>query len=150
MTRLDLINEQTSPLFRIMWASNLGDVSKRHFDNNISAFHAGNGLILSVAHNLRIENTLLKTIDENIYQEEILAKLNPAQSTLFNQAYLKDIETGKRHLHAPHSGIVQTINETFRQIQFDTRWLTLMKKKLTTPYLILQFSNDKFYNHHEL
>lgn len=148
--KLDLINEQSSPLFRIMWVSNPEDISKRHFDNNISAFHVGNGIILSVAHNLRIENNLLKTIDEHIYKEEILSKLNPAQTAIFNQSYIFNTETGRRHLNAPNQSIVHTINETFRQIGFDTRWLTLMQKKIATPYLIIQFSNALFYNNKKL
>ena len=47
---IELIDEQTSPLFRIMFIHNMNEPARRHFDNNICAFHIGQGLILSVAH----------------------------------------------------------------------------------------------------
>ena len=71
--KLELTNEQTSPLFRIMWVSNVNIPIKRQFDNNISAFHIGNGFIISVAHNLRSESQIIKTIPEIVYQTEITA-----------------------------------------------------------------------------
>jgi hypothetical protein len=148
--KLELINEQTSPLFRIMWVSNMENLQKRHFDNNISAFHVGNGILLSVAHNVRIENNIVKTIDENIFQSEILSKLNEPQQAFFNQSYIHDPVTGKRHLNLPNQNLLQTINETFRQVGFDTRWLTLAEKKVTAPCLIVQFSNNAFYNNAKL
>ncbi len=144
--KLGLIGEQTSPLFRIMWVTNPTDMAHRHFDNNISAFHVGNGLIVSVAHNLRTENPLLKSLDESLYQEEIFPRLNAAQKILFNQCYLPDGKTGKRHVNITNPAYMQSIAEALRSIKFDTRWLSLAERKISTPSLILQFNNDLFYN----
>ncbi len=47
--QLELTHEQTSPLLRIMWVQNLNEPHRRHFENNICAFHVGNGYFLSVA-----------------------------------------------------------------------------------------------------
>jgi hypothetical protein len=58
----ELVNEQTSPLFRIMWIHNDTEPARRVFDNNISSFHIGHGFILSVAHNKRIQALLFKSI----------------------------------------------------------------------------------------
>ena len=63
--QLELTNEQTSPLFRIMSIQNKDEPHRRHFENNICAFHIGNGFILSVAHNLKTEAKLFKSIDQN-------------------------------------------------------------------------------------
>lgn len=146
VNKLGLIGEQTSPLFRIMWITNPDDLTHRHFDNNISAFHIGGGFILSVAHNLRTENPLLKSISESLYQDEIVPSLNSAQRVLFNQCYIPDGKTGKRHVQINNPSYIQTISDTLKSINFDTRWLTLAEKNISNPGLIIQFSNNKFYN----
>jgi len=144
--KLNLIGEQTSPLFRIMWVTNPSDLQHRHFDNNISAFHIGGGYVVSVAHNLRTENSLIKSIDEGIYQNEIIPNLNAAQKILFNQCYQPDGKTGKRHVQISNPTYIQSINDALRAINFDTRWLTLTEKNISSPNLIIQFSNELFYN----
>ena len=53
--KLKLVDEQSSPLFRITSVFNHDNPSSRKFSNNICAFHIGNGYILSVAHNLKIK-----------------------------------------------------------------------------------------------
>ena len=144
--KIALTQEQSSPLFRIMWIQNINEPNRRDFDNNISAFHIGNGYILSVAHNLRSENKLLKSIPEDIYQKEIIANLNPFQAQLFNQCYLLDPHTNKRYLNIVNQPDAQTIVNTLQSGSFDSRWVTLMDKKICTPHLIVQFSNNLFYN----
>jgi len=148
--KLRLIGEQTSPLFRIMWVTNPDDLTHRHFDNNISAFHVGKGYIISVAHNLRTENPLIKSISDGTWETDIFPKLNPAQKAVFNQCYVPDGKTGKRHIQVTNPAFIQTISETFRSIQFDTRWQTLAEKNISTPNLIIQFSNSKFYDDQKL
>ena len=69
---LELINEQRSPLFRIMSVYNENEPAKRKFDNNICAFHIGNGYILSVAHNIRLEAGLFRSISEQEFQRDIV------------------------------------------------------------------------------
>lgn len=144
--KLELIGEQTSPLFRIMWVHNISEPLRRQFDNNICAFHIGNGLILSVAHNLRLESQILKTIDNGIYQAEIAPRLNPAQTQLFNRCYFVDNTTQKRYVNITDQADVKPIIDLFKQINFDTRWLTLTQRTFCNPYLIIQFKNNQFYN----
>ncbi len=144
--KLELTNEQTSPLFRIMWAHNYNEPGRRQFDNNISAFHVGNGYILSVAHNLRTESQILKSITEEIYQAEILLHLNPEQIQLFNQFYSLDAEKNKRYIKSTNQADSKRIIDTLRSINFDTRWLTLTQRNFCKPHLIVQFKNKQFYN----
>ena len=144
--QLELTNEQTSPLFRIMWIHNMNEPNRRHYDNNICAFHIGNGLILSVAHNLRTEAQLFKSIDESIFSTAILPFLNQEQILLFNQWYPFDPGTNKRYINIPDQKDIPKVVEILKQINFDTRWLTLMQKNICKPYLIVQFKNNQFYN----
>lgn len=144
--KLDLINEQTSPLFRIMWIYNVNEPDRKQFDNNICAFHIGNGFVLSVAHNLKTEAQFFKSIDNEIYNKEILPFLNPSQLQVFEHFYALDSFTNKRYLVNVNQQNVQTIIEILKQINFDTRWVTLAQKNICTPHLIVQFKENKFYN----
>lgn len=146
VNKLDLIGEQTSPLFRIMWIHNSEDPLRRTFDNNICAFHIGNGLVLSVAHNLRAERQIFHTIEDVIFQAEIVPHLDAAQLQLFNQCYPLDNASGKRYVNIINPLDVNTISQILMNIGFDTRFLTLMKRNFCKPYLIIQFKNNEFYN----
>ena len=148
--KLSLIHEQTSPLFRLMFLSNPDEPARRHFDNNICAFHIGGGYILSVAHNLRSEAGLFKSIDEALYQQEIVPRLDPAQRELFDQHFFLDTYTSKRYINIPDPNTAQTVINILAQIGFDTRWVTLMEKNFCRPYLIVHFNNDMYYNDAEL
>jgi len=144
--QLELTNEQTSPLFRLMWIHNVTEPTRRHFDNNICAFHIGNGFILSVAHNIRTEALIFKSIDNALFTANILPHLNPAQTQLFNQCYPLDPQTNKRYINIINQADVQTVVDTLKQINFDTRWLTLTQGNFCNPFLIIQFKNNQFYN----
>ncbi len=144
--QLELTNEQTSPLFRLMWIHNVTEPNRRHFDNNICAFHIGSGLVLSVAHNIKTEAQIFKSIDNAIFTTSILPHLNPAQIQLFNQFYPLDPLTNKRYINIINQADVQTVVDTLKQINFDTRWLTLTQRKFCKPHLIIQFKNNQFYN----
>lgn len=144
--RLDLIGEQTSPLFRIMWIHNSDDLLRRTFDNNICAFHIGNGLILSVAHNLKSERQFFHTIDQVIFQAEILPHLDAEQIQLFDHCYPLDIHTNKRYINIINPIDVKTITQILINIGFDTRFLNLMNRGFCKPHLIVQFKNNEFYN----
>lgn len=144
--KLDFIGEQTSPLFRLMWIQNITEPTRRQFDNNICAFHIGNGFVLSVAHNLKIESKILKTIDDAIYQADISPYLNPTQVELLNRCYPLDPTTNKRYLTITNQADVPLVVDALKQINFDTRWLTLTQRNLCKPYMIVQFKNNQFYN----
>ncbi len=144
--KLALIDEQTSPLQRIMWIYNVGEASKRTFENNICSFHIGNGYFLSVAHNLRIQSGFFRSIDDELYRREILQKLDGAQNRLMEQYYSTDDYTGKRYLNTSDQNALQSITNILRQKRFDTRWVTLVEKKVCSSYLVFQFKNNLFYN----
>jgi hypothetical protein len=144
--RLELIGEQSSPLFRIMWMYNADESDRRQFDNNICAFHIGNGLVLSVAHNLRAQAGVVKSISQTVYEAEILPRLNPEHVEFCNTRYPLDYYTNKRYLNITDQSELRTIAEITKQIGFDTRWLTLSEKNICKPHLIIQFKNNQFYN----
>ena len=148
--KLALINEQTSPLQRIMWVYNINEPAKRVFENNICAFHIGNGFFLSVAHNLRTQTGFYRSIDEALYLKEILPKLDGAQKMFLEQCYFLDTYTRKMHLNTNDQAQLDHIAKILKQKRFDTRWVTLAKKKIVNPYLIFQFKNNEFYNDLEL
>jgi hypothetical protein len=144
--KLELISEQKSPLFRLMWTYNYTDTARRQFGNNICAFHIGNGYVLSVAHNIRMDARILATIDDTVYTAEILPYLSRDQITLFNRCYLHDAPTQKRYLNTTNQADIQSVMNTFQQLNFDTRWLNLVNRNFCKIFLIAQFKNDQFYN----
>ncbi len=144
--QLELTHEQTSPLFRIMWTQNSNDPQRRHFENNICAFHIGNGYILSVAHNLKTEAKIFKSIEQSLYETAILPYLNSVQVQLFETCFPFDVTTNKRYWNSSNPNDYQLVVTILKQINFDTRWLTLMEKNSCKPYLIVQFKDNAFYN----
>ncbi len=148
--QLELTHEQTSPLFRIMWVQNSNEPNRRHFDNNICAFHIGNGYILSVAHNLKAEARHFKSIENGIYLTNIFPYLNTEQAQLFETCYPFDITTGKRYWNSNDPNEFQLVIDTLKQINFDTRWITMTERLICKPYLVVQFKDNQFYNNSEL
>lgn len=148
--QLELTNEQTSPLFRIMWIQNRDDPHRRHFENNICAFHIGNGFILSVAHNLKVEANIFKSIDNALYLTAIFPHLNSEQRHLFESCYPLELGNEKRYANITNPNDFQNIINLLKQINFDTRWTTLMNHNITKPHLVIQFKDNLFYNNPEL
>ncbi|MCF6129548.1 hypothetical protein L1S35_07675 [Flavobacterium sp. AS60] len=144
--QLELTHEQTSPLFRIMWTQNINDFQRRHFDNNICAFHIGSGYILSVAHNLKTEAKYFRWIENGIYLTNIFPYLNSEQVQLFETCYPLDIATGKRYWNSNNPSEFQLVVDTLKQINFDTRWITMMDRSICKPFLVVQFKENQFYN----
>jgi len=148
--QLELTNEQTSPLFRIMWIQNRDEPHRRHFENNIVAFHIGNGFILSVAHNLKVEANIFKSIDNGMYLTDIFPFLNSDQARLFESCYPLEPANQRRYANITNPNDYQSIINLLRQINFDTRWTTMMDRKICRPHLVVQFKNNQFYNNPEL
>lgn len=148
--QLELTNEQTSPLFRIMWIQNRDEPHRRHFENNICAFHIGNGFILSVAHNLKVEAAIFKSIDNLIYLTDIFPYLNSEQAQLFESCYPLESGNQRRYANVTNPNDYQNIINLLKQINFDTRWTTMMDRKICRPHLVIQFKDNLFYNNPEL
>lgn len=144
--KLAAINELTSPLFRIMSIHNDNDALRRQYDNNICAFHIGDGYILSVAHNLRLEATLFKSITNARFQADIIPHLNPNEVLLFNQCFPLDNATQKRYMNIVDQNNVPILVEALKRINFDTRWVTMYQKQICKPYLVIQQRCNQFYN----
>lgn len=140
-----MIGELTSPLFRILWTHDVDEPARRQFDNNIVAFHIGKGYILTVAHNLRSEASLIKSLPERVYQSEIRPRLAELQRQVFEQLYPLEEKVGRRYprLMAPNDA--RNIGEFLRQNNIDTRWVTLMRQDVCRPQLILQFRDPEFF-----
>lgn len=148
--QLELTNEQTSPLFRIMCTQNIHEPSRKHFENNICAFHIGKGYILSVAHNLKSEARIFKSIDDSIFINDVLPLLNETQKQLFLNCYFLDTSTQKRYWISNNQNDYQQVIDILTQINFDTRWVTFMERKICQTHLVVQFKNYHFYNKPEL
>jgi len=148
--QLALTHEQTSPLFRIMWTQNSNEPHRRHFENNICAFHIGGGYILSVAHNLKTEAKIFKSISQTLFETEILPKLNSVQAQLFETCFPLDTTTQKRYWNSNNPTDYQYVVDIVKQINFDTRWITLMEKNISQPHVIIQFKDNSFYHQPEL
>ncbi len=144
--KLALIHEQTSPLQQIVWAYNMAEPARRTFENNICAFHIGKGYFLSVAHNLRLQTGFYKSIDETIYQKEILAKSDGAQKVFLEQCYFHDAYTHKWYLNTQDPHHLEHIVKILKQKRFDTRWVTFGEKRIASPFLAFQFRNNLFFN----
>ncbi len=141
----ELINEQTSPLFRMMAAYNIEEPARRKFSHNMCAFHIGKGIILSVAHNLRVENKTLSSIDDGIYSSEILPHLNPVQTEIFNRCYSLDTQTRKRYINSTDQSDVGAMIDALKQINFDNRLVTLIRRDICKLHLVVQFKGNQFY-----
>lgn len=146
--KLELLNDLTSPLFRIMAVYN-DNQSNKGFNNNICAFHIGGGLILSVAHNLRMSDNLPMIITEEIF-ERIRSNLKGKDFTSFNQVYILNRTDNKRYIQPKDKGTLERMAKFFQKINFDRRFITLYQTNCCKPFLIVQFRNESFYDNPDL
>lgn len=144
-SKRQLIDEQTSPLHRIMWVYNIEDPAHRSFENNVCAFHIGNGYFLSVAHSLYGQAGHIRSISDELFQKELLYKMDGAQKAFFDQHYFFDDYQRKYYINNHEPATLQGIAAMLRQKRFDTRWLTLASKKIARPHVVIQFSDSNFY-----
>ena len=144
--KLAAINDQTSPLFRIMAVHNDNEPLRRQFDNNICAFHIGNGYILSVVHALRGELTIFRSLTEARFQADIVPHLAAGELAQLNLWYLLDNVTQKRYLNTNNQNDHNQIIAILKMINYDTRFATLYQNQICKPYLIIQQRAAQFYN----
>lgn len=141
--KLNLIDENKSPLHRIMSVYN-SDSPNKGFSNNICAFHIGNGIIISVAHNLRAFDRLPKILSNNYYQNELKAKINTVDHTSFDQIYPLDPISQKRIL----TGVDQTTANDFAKklddAKVDRRFSKLYSEDCCKPFLVSSFRDNSF------
>jgi hypothetical protein len=144
--KLAAINDITSPLFRIMSVHNVNEPDKRQIDNDICAFHIGNGYILSAAHALKGELTIFRSMTEADYQTTILPRLTEAEILQFNEWYIPDSATNKRYLTLSNQNDYTLLVDILKRINYDTRIETLYRNNICKPYLVIQQKAAQFYN----
>jgi hypothetical protein len=144
--KLAAINDMTSPLFRIMSVHNDNEPHRRQLDNDICAFHIGSGYILSVAHTLKQELTIFRSMTEAAYQATIIPHLTPAEVLQFNGWYMLDNATNKRYLNLVNQNDYTLLVDVLKRINYDTRIETLYQNNICKPYLVIQQRAAQFYN----
>jgi len=142
--KLELIGENTSPLFRIMSVYNLNG-QNIGFANNICAFHVGNGIVLSVAHNLRSLDGLPILISDNFFQNEIVGKVSPENLTLFNQYYNSIPGTTMRlFAEGGNTTLIEQLKLILDNARVDRRYSRLYQTNCCKPHLVTTFRNNAF------
>ena len=143
--KMELINENSSPLFRIMSVYNSSAPNKA-FANNICAFHIGKGIIVSVAHNLRAFDRLPLLLSDNFYRNELYTKIGAADRQLFDQTYPLVPGTTQRIA----TGITPTNGEVLAKklddAKVDRRYTKLYSENCCKPFLVTTFRNNAFCN----
>lgn len=145
----ELTDELTSPLFRIMSAYNFSDPAKAQYLNNISSFHIGKGIILSVCHNLRLKS-IPGIITEDDFQNNLLNKVKFDNKKLLNKHYILNKDNNRVLSNIPNSQVQQKVFKElmtiFQDSQFDTSFEKDYKSGISKPFLIIQFKDNVFYN----
>lgn len=142
--KLELINENTSPLFRIMSVYNLNG-QNIGFANNICAFHIGNGLILSVAHNLRSIDRLPLLLSDAYFQNELMAKVPVADQALFTQHYTSIAGTSKLIFNGSgNQALAEQLASKLDDAKVDRRFSELNKQNCCNPHLVATFRKNSF------
>ena len=140
-----LVDEASSPLFRIMSVYDDDDPVRRTFESNINAFHVGGGYIVSVAHYLRGNFQLLRSIPEALFQSEILAKLPPNEVNRVSKHYPLDASTQKRYLSVAKDHEVKKLIHALSACRCDTTVQSLYERKICKPFLIVNLQQNQFF-----
>jgi hypothetical protein len=141
--KMELINENSSPLFRIMSVYNSSAPNKA-FSNNICAFHIGKGIIVSVAHNLRALDRLPLLLSDNFYRNELYTKIGIADRQLFDQTYPIIPGTTQRIATGITSSNGEELAKKLDDAKVDRRYSKLYSENCCKPFLVLTFRNNAF------
>lgn len=149
--KLKLIDENKSPLFRIMSIYNSKSTNKI-FANNICAFHVGNGIIVSVSHNLRSIDRLPAVISDDYYHTELVNKINSEDKPIFEKIYPILPGENERLLtltlsQQPH---VEQFAKKLDDAKVDRSYKKLYEKNCCKPFLLSSFRKNVFYNNQNL
>lgn len=147
--KLELINENSSPLFRIMSVYN-SSATNKGFTNNICAFHIGKGIIVSVAHNLRVFDRLPSFISDNYYQTELRNKIPFDNRETFDQIYPLTAGPTQRIATGVTPVNVESIIKILDDSKVDRRFTKLYSTNCCKPFLVTTFRNQAFCNDAQL
>ena len=146
-----LVEEQTSPLFRIISAYNYTDLNTHYFQNNISCFHIGKGYFLSVCHNLRTKN-IPRKISEVDFLSFLKNVTDPVSIALLQKHYLLNHTDLNRYLtdvpvNASEQGVlINQLLVIFQNALHNTSTEDDYYTNKACPVLVVQFKNNEFYN----
>lgn len=146
----EIVDDLKSPLFRIMSVYNVTDILTRQFVNNISCFHIGKGLFLSVSHNLRTKS-IPNFINESEFQSLILPRVQMEDKKIVNKHYVLNASENKRYIsNVPEDfnkqiGLSNELRAIFQKIQFDTSFEKDYARGIAKPFLIIQFKTGDFF-----
>jgi len=141
-----LIDERSSPLFRIMSIYDDTDPQRRAFEGNINAFHIGDGYILSVAHYLRSRFPLVRSTTDAFFQSEILRKFPKSEVNQLSRCFPVDASTQKRNLTVSDVKSAERLIKKFTEYKCDTTVQTLYAQNVCKPFLIIQSQQRQFFN----
>lgn len=143
--KLSLIDENSSPLFRIMSVYN-STAPTKSFANNVCAFHVGKGIIVSVAHNLRTLDRLPLLLSDHFYQNELRNKIKAADRPNFDQVYPMVPGTTQRIATGITQVNIEPLAKILDEAKVDRRFIKLYDESCCKPFLVTTFRNNTFCN----
>jgi len=148
---IDLVKDQTSPLFRIKSVFNYDHRPTMKMLNNILCSHIGNGYFISVAHNLKSDYQIPLGVPDAIFEQNFLACFNDQEKDMLRNRYQFDQNSNKHILKGFQNVTEQDLLKVkIQSCSFDTSYVYGYNNGLVKPYLIVQFENNQFYNSHAL
>jgi hypothetical protein len=142
----ELIDESSSPLFRIMSVYNDADPQRRRFDGNINAFHIGGGYILSVAHYVYSRFPLVQSVTDAFFQSEIVPKFPKPEVNKLLQSFPLDSSTKTRLVSFSDPTGAQKLAKKFADYKCDTTVRTLYAHGVCKPFLIINSRQNTVFN----
>jgi len=143
---IKLIEEKTSPLFRVMTAFNY-DLDTKTYKNNIICSHIGNGYFISVAHNLRKEHGIPPSIPNVTFMTKYINCLTSKEQANMKSKFKFD-SARKRWIYKNVNDAkeVAKIRKKLNQCSLNTTYLESYKNGVAKPFLLLQFRDQDFFN----
>jgi hypothetical protein len=87
---------------------------------------------------------MFKSVQEELYQSEIVPHLTPGELHHFEQILVPGPVPGKRYLKVNNQNDVPAFVAALMRINFDTRWVAMYRKKIAKPCLLIQQRNPVF------
>lgn len=143
---IKLVEDNTSPLFRIKSVFNYDHKPTMKMLNNILCGHIGNGYFISVAHNLKSNYEIPLGVPNSMFESEFLACFNEAEKTMIRSKFNYDNTSDKFILKGiQDKNELNLLKTKINSCSFDTTFANSYNRGLVKPYLIVQFKSKLFY-----
>lgn len=142
---VDLVSEQTSPLFRIMSVFNY-DLPRKSFQNNIICSHIGQGYFISVAHNLKVDHGIPLSIPSEVFQNNYLSCFDEKDEQEIKGNFNFDAARDKwiyKNKNTKEEQLV--LKNKLNQCSYNTTFFESYKNGIAKPFIVIQFRNKQFY-----